>query len=149
MDELNEFLNLWNKSCVSSSNFETSCERSKHILALRNCAFDAFVRRNSILQNRALGQQESDVVKLINFFELVDIFPKDYNVKRKMTKDFCLNKQLRKRILQFPLAHRSCMTACAAKNSPVMILVSLNLMRKMKGVCSIYGEYMLWKCDSN
>jgi len=27
-------------------------------------------------------------VKLINFFELVDIFPKDYNVKREMMKDF-------------------------------------------------------------
>ena len=88
MDELNEFLNLWNKSCVATSSFESSCERSKHILSLRDCAFDAFGRRKSIQRNRALGQQESEVEKLINFFELVDIFPNDNDIKRKMTEDF-------------------------------------------------------------
>ena len=41
-----------------------------------------------IQQNCDLGQHANDVEKLIEFFNLADIFPKDAGVKRDMTKDF-------------------------------------------------------------
>ena len=38
LDELNEILNLWNKSCVGTPYFAKACERSKLIMLLRKCA---------------------------------------------------------------------------------------------------------------
>jgi len=48
MDELNEFLNLWNKSCVTTSDFELFCARSKHIMALRISSYYTFVKRKNV-----------------------------------------------------------------------------------------------------
>ena len=45
LDELNEFLNLWNKSCVGTPNLETFCEHSKHILTLMKSAYATFGRK--------------------------------------------------------------------------------------------------------
>ena len=41
-DELNELLNLWNKGSVSSPDFTTKCNKSKHIMFLRKCAYESF-----------------------------------------------------------------------------------------------------------
>ena len=41
-DELNELLNLWNKGSVSSPNFATKCEMSKHVMALRKYSYKIF-----------------------------------------------------------------------------------------------------------
>ena len=47
MDELNEFLNLWNKSCVGTSDFELFCARSKHIMALKKSSYATFGQRTN------------------------------------------------------------------------------------------------------
>ena len=39
MDELDEFLNLWNKSCVSLYDFTKACNKSRLIILLRKCAY--------------------------------------------------------------------------------------------------------------
>ena len=45
-DELNEFLNLWNKGIVTSPIFETVCEETKHVMVFRACAFVSFGSMN-------------------------------------------------------------------------------------------------------
>ena len=60
MDEFNEFLNLWNKSCVGAQNFKTFCDRSKHILTLMKSAYAMFGRKKC-KRYHAIGSQESSV----------------------------------------------------------------------------------------
>ena len=87
MDQLNEFLNLWLKSCVSLQDFQTFCDRSKHIISLRKCSYETF-GKSQAQNNCAIGSQEGSVVKLVSFFEEADIFPCTSNVKRAMTPSF-------------------------------------------------------------
>ena len=47
LDKLNEFLNLWNESCVTSLDFTVACDRSKHIIMMRKCACEAYGKSKS------------------------------------------------------------------------------------------------------
>ena len=89
-DELNEFLNLWNKSCVPTENFDKACENSAHVMLLQKCAFESFGNRQSRCPSSLPGQQEN-VTKLVKLFERMDIFPSDDSVQREMTEDFFWN----------------------------------------------------------
>ena len=89
-DELNEFLNLWNKTCVPTDKFDKACENSAHIMLLRKCAFEAFGHRQSRLSLSLPGQQEN-VTKLAKLFDKMDIFPSDESVQREMAEGFFWN----------------------------------------------------------
>jgi len=87
MDELNEFLNLWNKSCVTTSDFELFCARSKHIMAMRKSSYHRFGKRKNLPRRTTVVQEKSNS-KLVQFFLDADIFPKCNTGKRELTKDF-------------------------------------------------------------
>jgi len=87
MDELNKFLNLWNKSCVGTSIFETFCERSKHILTLMKSAYATFGHKRR-KRHHAIGSQENSIQKLVDFFTDANIFPSGDDLPCKLTKDF-------------------------------------------------------------
>jgi len=88
MDELNGFLNLWNKSCVPTPIFEIYCQRSKHIIALRKSAYASFGKTTNKNSNRAFTGQENSVKKLFDFFLDANIFQGKSSDAREMTKDF-------------------------------------------------------------
>ena len=46
-DQLNEFLNLWNKSCAASPNFSTVCERSKHVILAMKCGNEEYGKKRN------------------------------------------------------------------------------------------------------
>ncbi len=89
LDELNEFLNLWNKSSVTSPNFATVCERSKHVLLSHACAYEAFGKAKPT--KRTGASREANVASLVKVFAEADVFPVDASVNRKMTDSFFWN----------------------------------------------------------
>ena len=87
MDELNKFLNLWNKSCVGTSIFETFCERSKLILTLMKSAYAVFGHKRR-KRHHVIGSQENSIQKLVDFFTDTNIFPSGDDLPHELTKDF-------------------------------------------------------------
>ena len=71
-DELCELLNLWNKSSVSSTNFETQCEKSKHVMASRKCSYETFGMRSQSSKKGASQKSATDT--MIELFESASIF---------------------------------------------------------------------------
>ena len=84
-DEVNELLNLCNKSCVPILSFETVCSRSKHIALLRKCAFEGFGRN---ITRSAQTSHKSDEMKLIMLFRRANVLPPPGVHPRKMESDF-------------------------------------------------------------
>jgi hypothetical protein len=88
-DELNELLNLWNKGSVSSPNFATKCEMSKHVMALRKCSYETFG-----MKRRRPGMYGSSQVhaneRMIDIFERAEIFQVYGDGARKIDPGFFL-----------------------------------------------------------
>jgi hypothetical protein len=90
MDELIEFVNLWIKGRHATEDFSKICEHSKHLMALRMCAFEMFgVKKRSGGRQNASQQEGIDRAK--EFFEAADIFPLDMETKRELDVDFFWN----------------------------------------------------------
>ena len=47
LDELNKFLNLWKQTCVGTINFGKAYEKSKHIMMMQKCAYEAYGKNSS------------------------------------------------------------------------------------------------------
>ena len=71
LDELNEILNLWNKSCVGTPYFAKACERSKLIMLLRKCAYETYGKRES---HSVSCSDTLDISRIIDLFVRANIF---------------------------------------------------------------------------
>ena len=63
MDELNEFLNSWNKASVTSPNFKTFCKQSRHVMLLRKCEYGAFGKLRKSANQRKKGTSQHQAVE--------------------------------------------------------------------------------------
>lgn len=90
MDQLNEFLNLWFKSCVPNKNFDAACSHMKGIMLLRKCSYETFGRRET-RTSTVFASQEPSIEKLVQLFEKADLFPLNSSVERKMHPNFFWN----------------------------------------------------------
>ena len=85
MDELNEFLNIWN---ITTPNFETVCEQSRHVMMLRKCEYEAFGKcRKAAKWSKKQTCQKATVQKLILLFQKINVFANHTHV-REMTEHF-------------------------------------------------------------
>jgi len=88
-DHVNEYVNLWNKSCVKTANFQERIRRSKNIMLMKKCGYAAFGKSKNVASSST--SQEESVEKLVRLFEKVNLFPVDPSVQRKWDDNFFWN----------------------------------------------------------
>ena len=71
LDELNDFLNIWNRSCIGVLNFGKACDCFKHITMMRKCAYEAFGKKYT---RSDASNQEVAISRIVVLFEQADVF---------------------------------------------------------------------------
>eukprot|EP00956_Cyclotella_meneghiniana_P031332 scaffold81936_cov56-Cyclotella_meneghiniana.AAC.3 len=84
-DEINKMENSWMKKCLLSPTFQINVDRSKYIMPLMKCGYEAYGRTKSRSRK---ASQDMNIEKLMSLFERTDIFPSDVSVKRDFDDNF-------------------------------------------------------------